>query len=82
LRIFRDQGVFETQAKVVYCDPGFGMGLAFTEMKHDQRSLLETCLAVLFAPVCDQEARHFAEFLMYGLPVRSSALFLLRSTWC
>jgi hypothetical protein len=44
LRIFRDQGVFETQAKVVYCDPGFGMGLAFTEMKHDQRSLLETWL--------------------------------------
>jgi hypothetical protein len=22
---------------------------------------------VIFAPVCDQEARHFAEFLMYGL---------------
>lgn len=44
LRILRDQGVFETQAKVVYCDTGFGMGLAFTEMKPDQRSLLETWL--------------------------------------
>ena len=45
MRILRDQGVFETQAKVVYCDPRFGMGLAFTEMKPDQRSLLETWLA-------------------------------------
>jgi hypothetical protein len=45
LRILRDQGVFETEAKVVYCDPRFGMGLAFTEMKPDQRSLLETWLA-------------------------------------
>jgi hypothetical protein len=44
LRILRDQGVFETQAKVVYCDPRFGMGLAFTQMKPDQRSLLETWL--------------------------------------
>jgi hypothetical protein len=45
LRILRDQGVFETQAKVAYCDPRFGMGLAFTEMKSDQRSILETWLA-------------------------------------
>ena len=45
LRILRDQGVFETKAKVVYCDPRFGMGLAFTEMTPDQRSLLETWLA-------------------------------------
>jgi hypothetical protein len=45
LRILRDKGVFETKAKVVYCDPRFGMGLAFTEMTPDQRSLLETWLA-------------------------------------
>jgi hypothetical protein len=45
LRILRDQGVFETKAKVVYCDPRFGMGLAFVEMTLDQRSLLETWLA-------------------------------------
>jgi hypothetical protein len=45
LRIHRDQGVFETKAKVVYCDPRFGMGLAFTEMTPDQRSLLEDWLA-------------------------------------
>ncbi len=45
LQILRDQGVFETKAKVVYCDPRFGMGLAFTEMTPDQRSLLEAWLA-------------------------------------
>src|ERR1700680_3749816 len=45
LRILRDQGVFEAKAKVVYCDPRFGMGLAFTEMTPDQRSLLEAWLA-------------------------------------
>jgi PilZ domain len=44
LRILRDQGVFETKAKVVYCDPTFGMGLAFTDMTPDQRSLLEAWL--------------------------------------
>ena len=45
LRILRDQGVFEAKAKVVYCHQGFGMGLAFTEMTSDQRSLLEEWLA-------------------------------------
>jgi PilZ domain-containing protein len=45
LRILRDEGVFETKAKVVYCDPRFGMGLAFMEMTSDQRSTLETWLA-------------------------------------
>jgi hypothetical protein len=45
LRIVRDQGAFETKARVAYCDPRFGMGLAFTEMTPDQRSLLEAWLA-------------------------------------
>ncbi len=45
LRILRDQGVFEATAKVVYCDPAFGMGLAFTDMAPDQRLLLEAWLA-------------------------------------
>jgi hypothetical protein len=44
LRILRDQGVFETKAEIVYCDPRFGMGLAFTEMTPDQRLLLEAWL--------------------------------------
>ena len=50
LRILRDKGVFETKAKVVYCHPRFGMGLAFTEMMPDQRSLLEAQLAEDFGP--------------------------------
>jgi hypothetical protein len=45
LRILRDQGVFQTKANVVYCDPRFGMGLAFTEMTPDARSVLEAWLA-------------------------------------
>lgn len=45
LRILRDQGVFETKAKVVYSYPTFGMGIAFTEMTPDQRLLLEDWLA-------------------------------------
>lgn len=45
LRILRDQGVFQTKAKVVYCDSRFGMGLAFIELTPDQRSILENWLA-------------------------------------
>ena len=44
MRMIRDQGVFEAKAKVVYGDPGFGMGLAFTEMTADQRLVLEAWL--------------------------------------
>jgi len=45
LRIVRDQGVFETKAKVVYAQGNFGMGLAFTDMARKQRSVLEDWLA-------------------------------------
>lgn len=47
LRILRDNGVFETKAKVVYSDGRYGMGLAFTEMTPNQRSTLESWLAEL-----------------------------------
>jgi hypothetical protein len=47
LRIVRDQGVFETRAKVVYCDPRFGMGLAFAGTTPEQQSILEGWLAEL-----------------------------------
>jgi hypothetical protein len=47
LRILRDQGVFKTKAKVVYCDERFGMGLAFTGITPDQQLLLEAWLAEL-----------------------------------
>jgi PilZ domain-containing protein len=45
LRILRDQGAFESNAKVIRCDSNFGMGLAFTVMAADQRSILEAWLA-------------------------------------
>jgi hypothetical protein len=45
VKILRDQGAFEVEAKVVYCDPAFGMGLAFTELPQNQRSVLEEWLA-------------------------------------
>jgi PilZ domain len=45
LRVTRDQGSFEAKAKVVYCDPSFGMGLAFTEVAPEQRLVLENWLA-------------------------------------
>ena len=45
LRIVRDQGVFESKAKVVYSQGNFGMGLAFTDMAPKQRSILEDWLA-------------------------------------
>src|SRR5579863_8951042 len=44
LRILRDQGTFEAKAKVVYCHPGFGMGLAFTEVSAIKKSILEDWL--------------------------------------
>jgi hypothetical protein len=47
LRIRRDNGVFETNAKVVYSQGRFGMGLAFTEMTPDHRVILEGWLAEL-----------------------------------
>jgi hypothetical protein len=45
LRIIRDQGVFASDAKVIHCDSNFGMGLTFTGMAPDQRSILEAWLA-------------------------------------
>ena len=44
LKILRDQGVFETKARVAYCHARFGMGLAFTDMTRDQLALLEAWL--------------------------------------
>jgi len=46
-RILRDDGIFESKAKVVYSNPGFGMGVAFTGIAPDQRTMLENWLADL-----------------------------------
>jgi hypothetical protein len=45
VRILRDQGVFESKAKVVYTHSNFGMGLAFTDTTPEQRTLLEGWIA-------------------------------------
>jgi hypothetical protein len=45
LRIIRDQGMFESSGKVVYTHANFGMGVAFTNVTADQRSILEAWIA-------------------------------------
>jgi hypothetical protein len=45
LRILKDQGIFETKAKVVYSHANCGMGLAFRDTVAKQRSMLEDWLA-------------------------------------
>jgi hypothetical protein len=45
LRILKDEGEFETKAKVVYCHTNCGMGLAFRDTTPKQRLLLEDWLA-------------------------------------
>jgi hypothetical protein len=47
VRIIRDSGAFECEAKVVYVHEGFGMGIAFTNMALDQRRMLENWIADL-----------------------------------
>jgi hypothetical protein len=50
LRIMRDRGTFEAKGKVVYCDSTMGMGIAFTEITPEQRSVLEDWLAEIVKP--------------------------------
>jgi hypothetical protein len=47
VKILRDDGSFEAKAKVVYSQPSFGMGVAFTEVTPAQKSQLEKWLAQL-----------------------------------
>ncbi len=47
VRIIRDGGAFECEAKVVYVQDRFGMGIAFTNIAVDQRRLLENWIAAL-----------------------------------
>jgi hypothetical protein len=49
IRIIRDGGAFECEAKVVYVQDGFGMGIAFTNIALDQRRLLQNWIADLVA---------------------------------
>ena len=47
LRIFCPKGVFETRGRVVSSHAGFWMGIGFSEMTPDRRSMLEGLLAEL-----------------------------------
>ena len=47
LRISRDQGIFETDGKIIYAQPGMGMGVAFDNTPADQLKLLDAWLAEL-----------------------------------
>jgi len=45
VRISRDQGVFESEAKIVYVQEGMGMGVTFVNTAPEQLKLLDTWLA-------------------------------------
>jgi hypothetical protein len=49
LRIIRDQGAFESNGKVVYTHANFGMGIAFTNVTSDERSILEAWIAEIIS---------------------------------
>jgi c-di-GMP-binding flagellar brake protein YcgR len=45
VKICRDDGLFETTAKVVYVHPGMGMGVRFTDTKSAQQAILVRWIA-------------------------------------
>ena len=47
LRISRDQGGFESDGKIIYAQPGMGMGVAFANTPADQLKLLDAWLGEL-----------------------------------
>ncbi|HXN97666.1 MAG TPA: PilZ domain-containing protein [Candidatus Acidoferrales bacterium] len=49
VRISRDQGVFESQGKIIYVQSGMGMGLAFVNIADEQLKILDAWLEELSA---------------------------------
>jgi hypothetical protein len=49
VKISRDNGVFETTAKVVYNHPGMGMGIRFVDTKPTQQAVLTRWIAEIAA---------------------------------
>jgi hypothetical protein len=49
LTISRDQGAFTTPGKIIYVQPGMGMGVAFVNTPADQLKTLDAWLAELKA---------------------------------
>ena len=47
LRISRDQGVFQTRGKIIYVQPGMGMGVTFVDGPAEQLQILDNWLAEL-----------------------------------
>ena len=45
LKITRDLGAFMTPGKIIYTQPGMGMGVAFVDMPADQLKILDAWLA-------------------------------------
>jgi PilZ domain len=49
IRISRDQGVFESLARIVYAQEGIGMGVAFVNPSPEQQNILDAWIAELSA---------------------------------
>lgn len=47
LTISRDQGIFTTDAKIIYAQDGMGMGIFFVDVASDQLKILDAWLAEL-----------------------------------
>ncbi len=47
LNISRDQGMFSTDAKIIYVQEGMGMGILFLDVPSDQLKILDAWLAEL-----------------------------------
>jgi len=47
LKITRDQGEFASAGRIIYVQPGMGMGVAFVEVAADQLNVLDAWLAEL-----------------------------------
>jgi hypothetical protein len=45
LKITRDLGVFGTPGRIIYTQPGMGMGVAFVDIPADQLKTLDAWLA-------------------------------------
>jgi hypothetical protein len=47
LKVSRDQGVFLTKGRIIYVQPGMGMGVAFIDVPADQLKVLDAWLKEL-----------------------------------
>jgi len=47
LKISRDQGVFASRGRIIYVQPGMGMGVAFIDIPADQMKVLDAWLKEL-----------------------------------